>query len=133
MERKTSIKLNMVMSIILTASNFVFPLITYSYVTRILLAEGTGKVAFVQSILSYFSYIAALGISGYGTRECARLQNNKEALSRFVSELMSINFISTVVAYLALALSIFLVPKFQEYSMLFVVMCPSILLQTFGM
>ncbi len=57
-----SIKKNMLMSTILTSANFVFPLITYSYVARVLTPAGTGKVAFVNSILSYFSYLAILVI-----------------------------------------------------------------------
>lgn len=133
MERRNSIKKNMVMSAILTASNFLFPLITYSYVARVLLPEGTGKVAFVQSVLAYFSYIAALGISGYGTRECAKVRDNKDRLSILVQELLSINACSTAVAYVLLIVALILVPKFHEYAVLFVVMSSGILLQTLGM
>ena len=41
-----SVKVNMIMNAILTMSSFIFPLITFPYVSRILLAEGTGKVNF---------------------------------------------------------------------------------------
>lgn len=133
MEKRSSIKLNMLMNIVLTVSNYIFPLLTYSYVTRILRAEGMGKVAFVQSIISYFAYIAALGINGYGMRECAKVRENKDRLSQLATELMCINFISTIIAYLALVMVITLVPKFQNYIALFVAMSPSILLQTLGM
>ena len=47
MSRK-SIPKNMIMSTILTVSNFLFPLITYGYVSRVLGAAGTGQVAFVR-------------------------------------------------------------------------------------
>lgn len=133
MEERRSIKLNMLMSIALTVSNYIFPLLTYSYVTRILLAEGTGKVAFVQSIISYFTYIAALGINGYGMRECAKVQDDEDKLSQLATELICINFISTIIAYLALIMVITHVPKFQNYLTLFAAMSPSILLQTLGM
>lgn len=133
MECQNSIKKNMIMSAILTASNFLFPLITYSYVARVLLPEGTGKVAFVQAVLAYFSYIAALGISSYGTRECAKVRDNKNRLSILVQELLRINICSTVVAYVLLIVALILVPKFHEYAILFVVMSSGILLQTLGM
>lgn len=133
MEQQKSIKKNMFMNIILTASNFVFPLITYSYVARILLAEGTGKVAFVQSILAYFSYIAALGIGGYGVRECAKVRDDKEKLSKLVQEILIINFISTLIAYIALFFVLIIVPKFHTYKMLFIIMSTGILFQTMGM
>ena len=132
MEKQKSIKINMLMSIILMVSNFVFPLITYAYVARVLLPEGTGKVAFVQSVLSYFMYIAALGISGYGARECAKVRDDKEKLSLLVQELLRVNFASTAVAYVALMVALLLVPKFKEYAVLFVVMSSGILFQTLG-
>lgn len=133
MEKEKSIKVNMMMNVILTTSNFIFPLITYAYVARVLLPAGMGKVAFVQSVLSYFSYIASLGISGYGIRECAKVRDDRDKLSLLVQEILRINFISTIVAYIALLISLILVPKFHEYAMLFVIMSSNILLQTLGM
>lgn len=132
MANEKSLKVNMLMNTILTVSNFIFPLLTYTYVARVLLPVGVGKVGFVQSILAYFSYIASLGISAYGTRECAKVRDDKEKLSKLVQELLSINMISTSVAYIALFIAIILVPKFHEYAMLFVVMSSGILLQTIG-
>ena len=121
------------MNIILTSSNFIFPLITYSYVARILLPSGTGKVAFVQSILSYFMYISALGIADYGTRECAKVRHDKEALSQLTQELLIINLISTLFAYIVLIITIVAIPKFHDYISLFVIMSSSIILQALGM
>ena len=60
------------MSFILTFANFLFPLITFSYVSRVLTPNGTGKIAFVNSVISYFLYIACLGIPAYGRRESAK-------------------------------------------------------------
>ena len=42
--KQKSLKLNFIMNAILTMSQFIFPLITFPYVSRILLPEGTGKV-----------------------------------------------------------------------------------------
>ena len=131
--KQKSIKTNMIMSVINTSANFIFPLITYSYVARILHTSGTGKVAFVQSILTYFSYLAALGISGYGIRECAKVRNDKNKLSKLTQELLAINIISTIVSYFFLIIVIITIPKMQAYKALFEVMSWSIILQTLGM
>ena len=133
MEKQRSLKVNMIMNIILTTSNFIFPLITYSYVARVIMPEGTGKVAFVQSVLAYFLYISALGIPNYGIRECAKVRDNKDELSQLVQELLIINVLSTVLAYIVLILTIIYVPKFHEYIPLFAIMSTSIVLQTLGM
>ena len=52
--KKNSIEKNMGMNLLLTVSNFIFPLITYSYVARVLGPVGTGNVAFASSFLTYF-------------------------------------------------------------------------------
>ena len=63
MEKKEkSIKFNLVMNMLLTTSAFVFPLITFPYITRVLLPEGNGKIAFANSVINYFSMFAMLGI-----------------------------------------------------------------------
>jgi len=52
--KKKSIKLNFVMNIILTMSSFIFPLITFPYVSRVLLPVGTGKVSMATSVIHIF-------------------------------------------------------------------------------
>ena len=81
-----SVKFNVVMNMILTSSAFIFPLITVPYVSRVLSTFGTGSVAFAQSVVSYFSLSALLGIPVYGVRECARVRDDREKLSQTVQE-----------------------------------------------
>ncbi len=87
--KEKSIKLNFIMNIILTMSSFIFPVITFPYVSRILLPEGTGKVAFATSLISYFSMFAQLGIPTYGIRACAKVRDNRNELSKTVHEFVS--------------------------------------------
>ena len=88
--KKKSLKVNFMMNIILTMSSFIFPLITFPYVSRILLPTGTGKVSFATSVVSYFSMFAQLGIPTYGIRACAKVRENRENLTRTVHELIVI-------------------------------------------
>lgn len=122
----------MIMSIILTASNFLFPLITFSYVSRILTPIGTGKVAFASSIISYFFYIAILGIPSYGLREAAKVRDDKNKLSKLVHELLLINIVSTIVSYILLLICIIFISKLNNYKLLFLIMSFQILLNTLG-
>ena len=128
-----SIKKNMLMNIILTMSNFLFPLITYGYVSRVLTPVGVGKVSFVYSIIQYFSYIATLGIPAYGLREAAKVRDDREKLSKLVQELMIINVISTLVSLLLLFFSVLLVQKLYDYRILFLIMSSYIVLNTIGL
>lgn len=128
-----SIKKNMIMNIILTASNLIFPLLTYSYVARILGTEGTGKIAFAQSIIQYFLYLAMLGIPAYGLRECAKLRDDRDSLSHIVQELLIINLVSSVIVYLILTAAVLIVPKLLKYKNLLIIMSSSIFLNAIGM
>lgn len=74
-----------------------FPLVSSAYVSRILLPEGVGKVAYAQNIASYFITIAGLGIGSYGVREIGKNQKNKIQYSKTVVELLIITLISTFI------------------------------------
>lgn len=121
------------MSLILTTANFLFPLITFSYVARVLSPVGTGRVAFVNSILSYFSYIAMLGIPMYGVREVAKVRDDKEKLSSLVHELLILNLLSTFIAYVLLLFAILCIPRLYSEKTLFIGMGTSIFLNTIGL
>ncbi|MDU6706764.1 flippase [uncultured Haemophilus sp.] len=114
-----SIKFNFIMNFILTVSNFLFPLITFPYVSRVLLPEGTGKVAFALSIVSYFTIFASFGVATYGIRAIAQVRDDKERLSKTMHELLFINIISMTIVYVALAIAILVVPKFAMEKELF--------------
>ena len=72
--KKGSIKTKYSYEFYIDYINVIFPLITFPYVSRILLPEGTGKVAFATSVVSYFSMIGMLGIPTYGIRTCAKVR-----------------------------------------------------------
>lgn len=128
-----SLKKNMLMSIILTSANFIFPLVTFSYVSRVLGPDGTGRVAFVQSFVTYFSYIAILGIPAYGLREVAKVRDDRIKMSRLVQELLMLNLASTFLSYILMTLAVVIVPKLYSERMLFIVMGASIFLNTIGL
>ena len=78
-----SIRVNTFYNLLKTTLSLVFPLISFAYTSRILEADGLGKIQFSQSIITYFTLIAMLGIKNYGTREGAKRRENKEQLSQF--------------------------------------------------
>ena len=133
MIQEKSLKKNAALNMTRTAMGLLFPLVTFPYASRVLQPVGLGKVNFANSIVSYFSMIAALGISTYGVREAAKRRNDKIALSKFVKEILVINMISTVAAYILLAFAIFFVPQFCEYRKLLIICSGTILFVTLGM
>ena len=131
--KKKSIKLNFIMNIILTMSSFIFPLITFPYVSRVLLPVGTGKVSMATSVITYFSMFAQLGIPTYGIRACAKVRDDRKELSKVAQELLIINIIMSVISYIVLFVLLFSVPKFRCEKDLYIVLSFNIMLTAIGM
>lgn len=127
-----SIKYNAVMNFILTASNFIFPLITFPYVSRVLQASGNGKIAFAASIANYFALVASLGIPSYGVRACAKVRDDRDKLSKTAQEILIINFVSTIITTVTYVICIFLVPDFRNEKALFLINAINVFLNMFG-
>ena len=75
--KKKSIGINAILNLVKSALSIMFPLITYPYALRVLGADGIGKVSYTNSIISYFSLIAMLGVSTYAIREGAKIRERK--------------------------------------------------------
>ncbi|MCR4762288.1 MAG: flippase, partial [Lachnospiraceae bacterium] len=90
-------------------------IITYSYVSRILEADGIGRISFAKSIIGIFAMISMLGIRYYGIRECAKRRDDRRELSRIFSELLVLNLIFTFFAYVFLAVFLCLSAKADGY------------------
>ena len=131
MKSKSLIK-NTGLNIVRQLSSILFPLITFPYISRVLLAENYGKVTFSQSIVSYFSLIAAFGIVNYAIRECTIVRHDKEKIITLASELYSVNIITTVFAYFLLAILLGISAKVRSYSTIILVQSVAIALSTLG-
>lgn len=113
-----SIKQNFIYNAILKILNIVFPLITFPYVARVLLAEGIGKVNFSLSVIEYFILISQAGIPTYAIRECAKYRDDKEKLTKTVQEILLINTILVIISYLLFLITIFTLQKLHNYKTL---------------
>lgn len=130
--QKKSLKLNMVLNTIKGIAGIIFPLITFPYVSKILGVSKVGEYNFANSIISYLILIAGLGISTYAIREGARFRENTEKFQHFSDEMFTINVISTALSYILLVFLIILVPKFDNYSSLLVIISMQIFFKTIG-
>lgn len=110
----------------------VFPLITFPYISRTLLTKNVGKINFGNSVISYFSLVASLGISTYAIRECSKVRDNHEELSNTASQIFSINIISTLISYFALVVTLVVARPLDNYRELICIQSATILFTTLG-
>ena len=83
----------------------ILPIITVPYVTRIFTSEALGNYIFYNSIVSYFSLFAMLGIGVYGTKQIAAASD----VSSTFWNIYAIQLIASILAiavYLIVAFSI---------------------------
>lgn len=83
MKQKSLVK-NALFNLAYKILNVLFPLITTTYVSHVLMADGVGKVSYANNIVSYFVLVAALGIPSYGVREIAKVSQKREECSKVI-------------------------------------------------
>lgn len=110
-----SIKRNFIWNLILTMASYVFPLITFPYVTRVLGADGLGICEFVDNVINYYILFSMMGLNIIGVREIANQKGDQIKLSQAFISLLLINGFTTFIAIVALIISIYTVPEFSEH------------------
>lgn len=85
----------------------ILPIITVPYVTRIFTSEALGNYVFYNSIVSYFSLFAMLGIGVYGTKQIAAASD----VSSTFWNIYAIQLIASILAISVYVISIFSIPQ----------------------
>lgn len=127
-----SIKENFIYNMIGTVSGFLFPMITFPYVSRVIMAEGIGQIQFYTSIINYVVLLTSLGIPLYATREIARVRDNIVDLSRTTTEIICLNLILNIIGYAAIFVMCFTIDEIMQNVPLFLLLSTSIVLTTIG-
>ncbi len=127
-----SIKNNFLLNLSTTITGLLFPLITFPYASRILMADGIGQVQFFQSIIDYVSLCTALGIPLYAVREIARIRDNKELRSRTTIEILLLHAILTLVGYIVVFILAKTVAKIEIDASLFFLLSTTLFFNTIG-
>lgn len=110
-----SIRKNLFYSVVLTTSNYVFPLLVYPYISRVLGVNGIGICNFADSIINYFVLFSTIGISIIGIREIASVKDNNKELDIVFTSLIVHTIIPTLIACIAFVLAVFYIEKLGEY------------------
>lgn len=111
----SSIKKNFLYSSILTTANYIFPFLTYPYISRVLGVNNIGICNFIDSIINYFILFSMMGIGTIGIREIAKCKGKKEEKNKIFSSLFILNTISTTIALIVLIILIYTVPQLYTH------------------
>lgn len=114
-----SLAKNSVFNTLCQLTNTLLPFITSMYVSRVLLTDGMGLVAYGKNIASYFVMLAPLGLPLYGVREIARIRENRVMTNQLFTELFLINLLSTVLSSAIFLCLLYSVPGLRADIFLF--------------
>ena len=123
-ERMADIKRNLFYNTLLTSAYYVFPLIVYPYVSRVLGVSNIGLVGFIDSIATYFILFSMMGISILGVREIARCGDDGKKRKSVLYSLLGLHGLTTVITLCIMAAVTFIVPELRrQLPMMGVGMC----------
>lgn len=88
---------NFIYQAIFQVMKIIIPIITIPIISRALGPEGVGIYNYTYSITSYFILFAGLGITLYGSREIALVQQDREKLSETFWEIFKLKAILSLV------------------------------------
>ncbi len=105
-----NLKKNYIYNLFYQILTLIVPLVTAPYLVRVLEADGIGTISYVESIASYFTIFAALGVAAYGQREISYARDSLEDRSKIFWETLLFRVIMTsAVTVLYLLFSFFVV------------------------
>jgi PST family polysaccharide transporter len=113
--------------------NYVFPIVTVPYLTRVLGPAAWGLVAFYQGFASFIVYFVEFGFNWSSTREIARLRDSPRSLADIMSGVLGAKSLLSVVGVAVALLAYLFVPPLQADTALIVMSVVWALGQAFNM
>lgn len=105
---------------ILQFAGYIFPLITIPYLAKTIGVTGFGHIAFAAGIVVWIQTIVDWGFSYTATREVARYQNDKEALSDIFSRVIWAKFLLMGITFIIFLGCIQIIPSLHDEILLFI-------------
>ena len=81
-----------------TAVTFIFPIILFPYLTRILSPDGYGRIGFYEAAFQIVTLLSMFGIPYFGIREWGLLDQDNSARGKLVSHLFLFNLLLSLLA-----------------------------------
>lgn len=110
-----TIRTNFIYSVVLVLSNYLFPLLVYPYVSRVLGVANIGLCNFIDGIINYFILFSMMGINVVGIREVAKEKGDKTKLSNCFQDIIRLNLLATLIVLIILIALMFTVPRLEAH------------------
>ncbi|MGL5702837.1 MAG: flippase [Cetobacterium sp.] len=128
-----SVSKNYLYNVLLIISNTIFPIITFPYVSRVLMPEYLGKVYFVQGVVAYFVIVSVLGAPNYGIKELSKAKGIGDWIEfkKIFTELFLMTILSSIGSLIVLLIAVKSYDKFTKESLIFYIFSAQVLFECF--
>lgn len=121
MPQTKSVKKNILWNMLLTMSGYIFPLLTFPYVTRVLGAGNLGTVDYALGIVDYAVLFSTLGMAMVGIRYISQCGNDLKRRSEVFSNLVTLHACLSLFALAAYFACVWFIPSLSEHRELYYV------------
>lgn len=127
-----SVKVNFAYNLINSVVGLLFPIITFPYVTRVIMADGIGKVNFLNAIISYIALFSAIGIPIYAVREIAKVRDDIKKRNQTTTEILLLHLLLTIIGYIVVFVLSLTINRIHQDIWLFLLLSVQLLLTAIG-
>ncbi|SIT24403.1 flippase [Chryseobacterium gambrini] len=99
---------------IIQAVNYIFPLITVPYISRIIGPDGYGIINYITLFVAYFNILIAYGFDMTATRRIVGHLHDKELVSTIFSQVIISRFFLFIISFFILLISSIYLEKIHE-------------------
>lgn len=105
---------NTIMQYIMTLAKYVFPLITFPYLTRVLDTEMYGVITYMTATISYLQLIVDFGFDLSATKKIAENQGNKKFIGEILGTVIEAKLLLAIVSLAVLILVTPFIPILRD-------------------
>lgn len=120
--RNSTVAKNFVALSFLQVANYIFPLFTLPYITRIFGPELYGLINFATSFIAYFTLIVNYGFDLSASRDIAQNKDNWEKVENIFNNVLFSKVLLFLVSSLIFLAAVFSVAKINQYKALYLIM-----------
>ena len=105
---------NTIMLYIMQVSGYIFPLLTFPYLTRVLGPEYYAVTTFISATMTYFQLVVDFGFLLSATRDCSFYRDDKQKLQEIFSSVVKAKAFIATVAFLGIFILVLFIPQYRD-------------------